>query len=1049
MWPERLRRHIPGNTSHRIFLVAALLTASVAALPLFLGDGLLNARGGGDSPFLLQRLQQLATAIADGHFPVRWMPDANYGYGYPFYNFYAPLSIYIGAAFRFLGFGYVAAIKLAQLLGFLIAAWGMFRLGLRWLGTPWAGLLAAAAYTLAPFHLVNVYVRGDSLAEFWAMAFFPLIMFSMDALIRSRPGASSRDGRRYFLLLALSFAGLVLSHNISALIFTPFILLYMISAAFDSVAKRESIEYLKWPLLALALGLALSAWFWLPALGERSLAQLEPVTSGYFNFGNHFRGADLVQRRILFDFDVSGGRAFRMGLVQAAAILLGLLALLAWNGDEERPRQESGASAEARTASRTVPVAIRLFIVAGLLIATFMITTLSRPLWDNLPLLPFVQFPWRFLSVQAFFGALAIAALALLPRRRILVPSLVIVLLVVGLSALQTDFLALSDADVTAERLAEYEWYTGNIGTTVSAEYLPPYVQPRPQSSGWLNNGMPESARAIEGALSSALLIDRRASSQQWRLDVRAPGAAITLPTLFWPGWKAKIDGNPAEIRPAAGSGLITLELPPGEHEVALALNRTPIRLFGELASFVTVLATMWLAKEAISWKPKRSYLVALAGLIALSILLRLLPQQPSSRDDLNWDFEQLAYLHHADEGVPHEGGARLGSYAYSRDKVMAGQTVTITLAWEAAGNAPATLAMISPAINRFSDIRPLASQTHPAGPGEFSYRLSIPNNAPAGLYLPRLSLDGAQPQTSSGLTRGPISLRPILVKDRLLSAGPGHPDLDARALEVTLERPDTLDVALQWLTQRNLTQNYNISLRLVDAAGTVLAQFDGQPGYGFLPSSGWSPGQWIDDWLMLPFPDDWPPAELSNPISLVVHLYDVETGTNVLTRRLGQLVWAEGALSPQEGEIPSLIPENASPAGAIFDETIALRSYALDQSGDLLRVTLYWEALADISGDYSHFIHIVDPAGGSVVRQHDSMPQNNSYPTSQWSPGEIVSDPASIELEGLSPGNYLIFVGLYENLGDAQPRLAASDLAGSQLPEDRYLLPERLKINP
>ena len=30
---------------------------------------------------------------------------------------------------------------------------------------------------------------------------------------------------------------------------------------------------------------------------------------------------------------------------------------------------------------------------------------MSRLLWDHLPLLPFTQFPWRFLSVASFFLA--------------------------------------------------------------------------------------------------------------------------------------------------------------------------------------------------------------------------------------------------------------------------------------------------------------------------------------------------------------------------------------------------------------------------------------------------------------------------------------------------------------------------------------------------------------------------------------------------------------------------------------------------------------------
>ena len=122
--------------------LAVLLIALLAAWPELSQPGLLNTRGGGDSPFLLQRLQQLETAVLDGHFPVRWMPDANYGYGYPFYNFYAPLSIYSAFLFRLLGFSFVRAIHLSHLLGYLVAGWGMFALARRSFASSWAGLLA-------------------------------------------------------------------------------------------------------------------------------------------------------------------------------------------------------------------------------------------------------------------------------------------------------------------------------------------------------------------------------------------------------------------------------------------------------------------------------------------------------------------------------------------------------------------------------------------------------------------------------------------------------------------------------------------------------------------------------------------------------------------------------------------------------------------------------------------------------------------------------------------------------------------------------------------
>jgi hypothetical protein len=164
----------------RYFWAAALLIAGAAAWPLLAQLGLLNTRGGGDSPFLLQRVQQLVTAVSDGHFPVRWMPDANFGYGYPFYNYYAPLAFYIAGGFYAVGFGLIRAIQLSQLAAFLLAGGAMFGLARRWFRSDWVALFVSVAYTLAPFHLVNVYVRGDSLAEFWAMAFYPLIFWAIE-----------------------------------------------------------------------------------------------------------------------------------------------------------------------------------------------------------------------------------------------------------------------------------------------------------------------------------------------------------------------------------------------------------------------------------------------------------------------------------------------------------------------------------------------------------------------------------------------------------------------------------------------------------------------------------------------------------------------------------------------------------------------------------------------------------------------------------------------------------------------------------------------------
>ena len=165
--------------------VTLALCVVLAALPLWTGPGLVNTRGGGDSPFLFFRLQQLVVNLHDGVFPARWMPDAAYGLGYPFFSYYAALPYYLGAFLNLIGLDLLVSIKLVQTLGFGLAAWGMYRWADRHTPTRSAAWLIAVAYTFAPFHLINVYVRGDSLSEFYAFVFYPLILLSIDRVIES------------------------------------------------------------------------------------------------------------------------------------------------------------------------------------------------------------------------------------------------------------------------------------------------------------------------------------------------------------------------------------------------------------------------------------------------------------------------------------------------------------------------------------------------------------------------------------------------------------------------------------------------------------------------------------------------------------------------------------------------------------------------------------------------------------------------------------------------------------------------------------------------
>lgn len=1004
----------------------------MAAWPAVAQPGLLNTRGGGDSPFLLQRLQQLVSALADGHFPVRWMPDANYGYGYPFYNFYAPLSIYIAAVFRALGFSFVRSIHLAQMAGFIVAALGMFQLGRRWLGSRWAGLLAATAYTVAPFHMVNVYVRGDSLAEFWAMAFYPWVLLAVDGLLRP----TNRRGPAV-ALFALAYAALILSHNISALIFSPFLLLYIILRLLPGrdkahkgridANKRGSNPVFSAPLLPIALALllafALATWFFAPALAERGLAQLGPVTEGYFHYSNHFRGLDLVQGGLIFDYNPDGGVAFRLGLMQIGLALAGAVVLIWWRR----------AYADRRAG---------LMILIGLLVAVLMITPLSRLLWDHLPLLPFTQFPWRFLSVASFFGAAATGALVLVtdrPAARAAIALLgSLVLLVAGLMGLHPDYLPLTDADVTAERLAQYEWFTGNIGTTVSAEYLTPESTPRPWSSTWLNAGDRDRVVAVEGHL-TARLLERRATTQNWQLAAGEGGARVLFPTLYWPGWRATIDGGPTDLVAQPASGLMVLDVPAGEHIVTLALGRTPVRAVSEwvsLAALIVVagLFVMGLRGRRPRWNPR--WLWPVAGIVlfvaAPAALWRNDPRE-LPRGDLTWDFAQMGYLHH-DANIAFSDGARLYEYGYSHDVIPAGTTLTITLSLAPGTARTATLELVTPASARplpgdMADPPPLAAQTVDLSGEAAVSRLPIPSDAPVGLYVPRLTLEDARPLLPSGGARGDLFLRPLRVTANDLLA-PADMFGVAPLAMTPRDGEKILDGRFLWTVPRPLGSRYQLSWRLQNGDGLVLSQLDAQPGYGFQPTDGWRLDAPIRDWLALRLPETLPGPP---PHPLVMLLYDVTTGEQLLLRRVGEIAVTDGRFIYQPVAPSFDLPPVETTTGVTFAEDgrplIELLGYDQAVTDGLLELTLYWRALAAPAADFTRFIHLLD-AGGAIVAQLDSQPAGNSYPTGQWMAKEIVTDTLRLDLSAVPPGSYQLAVGFYrpkENM----PRLDVVDADG------------------
>jgi len=1016
--------------------VSLALIALIAAAPLW-GPGIVNTRGGGDSPFLLQRAHQMWVNLRAGVLPVRWMPDAAYGLGYPFFSYYAALPYYLIGILALAGIDLIAAIKIVQTLGFVAAALAMYGWLSRLTANRWAAWLAAVAYTFAPFHLVNVYVRGDSLSEFSAFVFYPLILGAFEAAAEAPAGKTTLPAgqKRLKALLssfrrscapALAFAGLLLTHNLSAFIFSPFALLYLLILAWRrGDAWRRTLGE---GLGALALGFLLSAWFWLPAVAELGAVQLGPSTQGYFHYSRHFRALDLVQDSLLFDYSIAasaGDRSpFAMGLPQALLAALGALALIV------RLRRDARWG----------------FVLAGLLLSTLMITPLSRPLWDHLPLLPVIQFPWRFLSVQALFAAAATAALIPRPPSlagRLLAPLIAATLAAAVMLSLHPDRLPVTSADVTAERLQLYELFTENIGTTIRYEWLPQTASPRPFiGEALIEPGAPPRAIPVDGARLEATLLERHPTRQRWQ--VSGAGGQVAFPLLYWPGWEAAVDGEPVAAGPLEGSGYLTIAVPPGEHTVTLRLGRTPLRAAAELLSLTALVALM---ATALQGRLARRG-VGLAALLILALGLGAANVQEQAAN-LTMDFEELPYLHTSPAGLTFEGGARLRQVQLSATALRPGHTLTVTLDWAERGSAEAvTVRLVSPAAVRH-DVLPLAEATcHLQTAACDQLQLPLPPDISRGLYLVELELAGSDGAlhalTWAGRTRGTLYLEPLRVAEgppaeaSVLAAFGAEIRLHSARIEPA--GPDRLAVTLAWSAARPIAANYGISLRLVDGEGQTRRAFDTQPGYGFLPTSLWRPAELVTDRYLLSLPGDLPPG----PYRLTVILYRFPA-----LGPIGQAQVGDFALPLEEpflaGRPPRVyvLPPLEHPLGVRFGGEIELAGYELTQDEEALRLTLWWRALQIPHGDYTVFVHLVDAESEAIPVQSDAPPCGGACPTSWWAAGEVVSETVTLALAAVPAGRYRLAVGLYDQ---SLRRLGAVAPDGARLPDDRLFLPPEVE---
>jgi len=506
------------------------------------------------------RLYQLDKCVKDGQIPCRWVPDLGYGYGYPLFNYYPPLSYYTGEAIHLItNIGFLDTSKILFALGFIISGIGMYFLAREFWGDI-GGFLSAVFYIYAPYHAVDVYVRG-AMAEHWALNWFPLIFLSIYKIIKE-------EKFKWVVLLAFSYGLLLLSHNIMSMLFTiPAVIWGLVWL----IKSRNFKKIIRLGLGAL-WGVGISAFFFLPVIFEKKFVHTETMTMGYFNYLSHF----VTIRQLFVKTDWGWGASvgpddlfpYMIGILHWGISLLSLLlAIIFWRAKENKEKL----------------IAI-IFGVVFLFGTAFMSHQRSVPIWIHVKILEYLQFPWRFLGLVIFFASFSVGSVVVF-FTRIRARLLISVLLIIGLLFSvrlyfqpEVHYYTQTDND----RLSGELWQLSL--TNAIFDYLPIYATYPPADEAKKEPQVIEGKATLEN-------LEKGTNWQKFEINVASDMSTVQFQLYDFPGWIVKVDGKVVKIDHNNFLGLITINVPAGKHLVEARLTDTPIRKTGNLVSVFSIIA--------------------------------------------------------------------------------------------------------------------------------------------------------------------------------------------------------------------------------------------------------------------------------------------------------------------------------------------------------------------------------------------------------------------------------------------------------------------------
>ena len=549
-----------------LWMPLALIAA--AALGVEVPFLFLGTPSGHDVEFHLYSWLEVLSQWKEGIVYPRWASLAHFGYGEPRFIFYPPASWFLGSIVSAIfPWELVASIYIWIVL--VAAGVSMFLLARQWFNRRDA-IYAAVLYAINPYHLAIVYWRS-AFAELMASSLLPLLLL---LLLRA-------DDKRHrtILLLALLLACAWLINAPAAVMIHYSLALLMIVIAW----QRRSPRMLVTGSLAVALGATLAAFYLLPAIYEQKwVAIAQAVSAGSRPLDNF-----LFVRTTDAEHD-----AFNRVISWIAMAEIVLTIAAAWAARSWRHRHRELWNS--------------LGIWAA--VCTALMLSLSNPLWNVLPKLRFMQFPWRWLlCVGLPFTLLTAMGVRRWVSRAALYVAALSMLVFVWHHFQPPWWDTAADLREMQDNVATGAGYEG------TDEYTPVGADP---------SAIDKDARraSVDGPAHAEIRV------LEWKAERRLVTAEMSDPDrlalkLFnYPAWRVEVNGRPVQVATREGTGQMLVPVEAGANRVQITFVRTWDRTAGAwISALGLVLALAFLDKPRLPlmriwWRPQTGKGTALAA---------------------------------------------------------------------------------------------------------------------------------------------------------------------------------------------------------------------------------------------------------------------------------------------------------------------------------------------------------------------------------------------------------------------------------------------------